>query len=931
MHDPAKTNQELLEEISLLNKKIKKLELSKAERKQMEEALRKSRYLLSDLVEHSGALICVKDREGHYSLVNNKWEEVTGLKRQDVIGRTDEELFPGPAGKQFRLNDLEVMESESALEKEETLEDEHGTRFFISIKFPLREEDGVVGGICGMITEITERKRVEQALRKSDELYRTFINATSDMVFLKDERFRNIVVNRSLSEFFGKQETEIIGKSDFELMSQEAAEECRQTDLEALKSASVVVSEEMVGDQVYETFKFPVDLGDNRTGVGGFIRNITVRRRAEEMSRQSEEKFYKVFMAAPCGISITRMRDGLIIDTNLGFKKITGWERSEVIGRTSLEVNFWNDPVERVLLVDELKAGRDVMHREMQFRKKDGILRSGIYSARPIEISGEACLIFILSDVTEHRQAGEAIRESERRLSEIIEFFPDATLVIDKEGKVIAWNRAIETMTGIKKGDMLGKGNYEYAIPFYGERKPILIDYALHTDKAMEKQYTALQRMGDVLFGEAFTPNLPPGNIHLSGTASILRDEKGEIVAAIECIRDNTERKKLEERLNRAEKMESLGVLAGGVAHDLNNVLGAVVGYSEMLLYDANTTSAIRPSLENIMEGGQKAAAIVQDMLTLARRGVSSRKVLNLNKVIADCQKSRELAELVSYHPLIQIKTDLWPDLLNIFGSSAHLDKTLFNLVANACEAMPKGGVVTIKTANEYLDRPIQGYDEIEEGDYVVLSCSDTGEGMPASDLKRIFEPFYTKKVMGRSGTGLGLAVVWGTVKDHNGYLNVQSEEGKGSTFTLYFPVTSEDISAEAVAISRSEYMGGGESILIVDDVKAQRNLAEDILRKLNYRVASVSSGEEAIAYLKDHPVDLMVLDMIMDPGMDGLDTYRSVLEIHPKQKAILVSGFTESDRVKSAQSLGAGAYVRKPYVMEKLGLGVRKELDRSM
>jgi signal transduction histidine kinase len=181
----------------------------------------------------------------------------------------------------------------------------------------------------------------------------------------------------------------------------------------------------------------------------------------------------------------------------------------------------------------------------------------------------------------------------------------------------------------------------------------------------------------------------------------------------------------------------------------------------------------------NIMKGGEKAAAIVQDLLTLARRGVSGREVLNLNKIIADCQQSPEFEKLSSYHSAVRIKTDLEPDLLNISGSSVHLGKTLFNLVSNASEAMPKGGILTIKTVNQYLDKPIQGYDEVREGDYVVLSVSDTGEGIPAADLKRIFEPFYTKKVMGRSGTGLGLAVVWGTVNDHDGYINVQSEEGE--------------------------------------------------------------------------------------------------------------------------------------------------------
>jgi CheY-like chemotaxis protein len=233
------------------------------------------------------------------------------------------------------------------------------------------------------------------------------------------------------------------------------------------------------------------------------------------------------------------------------------------------------------------------------------------------------------------------------------------------------------------------------------------------------------------------------------------------------------------------------------------------------------------------------------------------------------------------------------------------------------------------KTTNQYLDRPIQGYDNIREGDYVVLSVSDTGEGIPASDLNRIFEPFYTKKVMGRSGTGLGLAVVWGTVKDHQGYINVESEEGKGTIFTLYFPVAREDVTVESLSIPVNEYMGKGESILIVDDMKGQRDLAAAMLKKLNYKVTTAASGEDAVEYLKKHKADLLVLDMIMDPGMDGLDTYRSVLRIHPQQKAIIVSGFSESDRVHDAQALGAGAYVRKPYVTEKLGLAVRKELDR--
>jgi CheY-like chemotaxis protein len=242
---------------------------------------------------------------------------------------------------------------------------------------------------------------------------------------------------------------------------------------------------------------------------------------------------------------------------------------------------------------------------------------------------------------------------------------------------------------------------------------------------------------------------------------------------------------------------------------------------------------------------------------------------------------------------------------------------------------MPYGGEIFISTENRYIDSPIRGYDHIEEGDYVILTVSDTGVGISKKDRERIFEPFYTKKVMGRSGTGLGMAVVWGTVKDHKGYIDVKSTEGKGTTFTLYFPVTRKELAKEKPGLSIEDYMAKGESVLVVDDVEEQRELASRMLKRLRYSVTSVSSGEEAVDYMKDNSADLVMLDMIMDPGIDGLETYKRIIEFHPEQKAIIVSGFSETRKVKKAQRLGAGAYVKKPYLLEKIGLAVRDELDK--
>ena len=389
------------------------------------------------------------------------------------------------------------------------------------------------------------------------------------------------------------------------------------------------------------------------------------------------------------------------------------------------------------------------------------------------------------------------------------------------------------------------------------------------------------------------------------------------------------ERKKLEAQLQQSQKMETIGILAGGVAHDLNNILSGIISYPELLLLDLPEDSPLRKPLLTIQTSGEKAAVVVQDLLTLARRGVTITEIVNLNSIISEQLESPEYEKLKSFHPNVDIDTNLEKDLLNIKGSTAHLGKTVFNLISNAAEAMPNGGNLFISTENLYIDRPIRGYDHVAEGDYVTVTVSDTGIGISEEDMKRIFEPFYTKKVMGKSGSGLGMSVVWGTVKDHNGYIDVESTKGKRTTFTLYFPVIREELAIDKSLLSIEDYMGKGESTLIVDDVEEQREIASGMLKKLGYSVKSVSSGEEAIEYMKDNSVDLLVLDMIMDPGIDGLDTYKKILELHPGQKAIIASGFSETDRVKKAKRLGVGAYVKKPYVLEKIGVVIKEELEK--
>ncbi len=389
------------------------------------------------------------------------------------------------------------------------------------------------------------------------------------------------------------------------------------------------------------------------------------------------------------------------------------------------------------------------------------------------------------------------------------------------------------------------------------------------------------------------------------------------------------ERLRLESELLRAEKMELLGRLAGGVAHDLNNVLSGIVSYPDLLLLKLPDDSEMRAPLQNIRRAGKRAAVIVQDLLTLARRGITARESVQLNELIAAHLQSPEFINLQKSFPTVRLETRLAADLQYLSGSPVHLEKAFMNLLVNSFEAIEHEGKVVVITENRYIDKPITGYDTTIPGNYVVLKVCDSGMGIPQDKLAKIFEPFYSSKSMGRSGTGLGMTVVWSTIKDHGGYLDVASSPEHGTAITVFLPARetdTEQLTGEQ-SMPGAAYHGKGETILLVDDDPDQRSLGESILSSLNFKVATVANGEEAVAFLRGTAVDLILLDMIMEPEMDGLDTYKQILEIRPEQKVIIVSGYSETDRIKKAIHLGVNSYIKKPYGLEDFVETIHKVL----
>jgi PAS domain S-box-containing protein len=544
-----------------------------------------------------------------------------------------------------------------------------------------------------------------------------------------------------------------------------------------------------------------------------------------------------------------------------------------------------------------------------------GVLRKQVFNplkAYTLQLNGE---------IKERKKAEKLLRKSENLYRLLADNVTDVIWVLDMNMQLTYVSPSIIHQTGYTVEETMAR-----------PLKEVLTADSLRLLRKVFNEELKIEKNEEINLNRSRTIEVEiecknQSTIYTEITVSFIRDQFNNPNGIIGVARDITSRKQLEIQLQQAQRMEAIGTLAGGVAHDLNNILSGIVSYPELILMDLPEDSQLRKPILTIKKSGEKAAVIVEDLLTLARRGVAISEVVDLNHIIYEQLSSPEFEKLMSFHRNVQLNVEYEKSLLKIKGSSTHLSKAIMNIISNAAEAMPEGGTIRISTENIYLDRPFKGYDHVKSGEYVKVTVSDTGVGISEADLQRIFEPFYTRKVMGRSGTGLGMAVVWGTVKDHNGYINIQSTVGKGTTSTLYFPVTRDEIGSDESELSIADYMGKGEAILVVDDVADQRKIATGILNRLGYRVDSVSSGEEAVEYLKENAADLIVLDMIMEPGINGLETYERIIKISPNQKAIIASGFSESDEVKSAQKLGAGEYIKKPYSLKRIGMAVRKEL----
>ncbi len=520
----------------------------------------------------------------------------------------------------------------------------------------------------------------------------------------------------------------------------------------------------------------------------------------------------------------------------------------------------------------------------------------------------------------ERKQAEMLIRNSEQEHRTLVETMRDGVMKVDTNENIVFANPAACYILGYKPGELEGLNLSSIVVEEDMDR--VLVE----TKKRLRQQRSRYELTVRRKDGE---------KREVSISAAPYMDERGNIVGSVGVFTDITELKKaqeegqrLREKLANAQRMESLGVLAGGVAHDLNNILGPLVGYPELIKRRLPEDSPVREQIAKIEESAKRAAEIVQDLLTMGRRGRYEMAHTDINAIITSYLDSPDFARKKARYPAIETEVRLDRGIPSVYGSDTHLSKVIMNLVLNALDAMPDGGQLRITTECKYLKQLYGGYNDIEPGKYNIITVSDTGIGIDENDTKRIFDPFFSKKKLGKSGSGLGLSVVYAVVKDHNGYVDVRSELDKGSDFIIYLPAIA---TGSIIGPEKPVYdIKGNEKILVVDDVAEQRDLAVTLLGSLGYQMTAVSNGHEAVEYLQTNTCDVLVLDMIMEPDFDGLDTYREIIKMHPGQRAVIVSGFSQTDRVREAERLGVTKYVKKPYTMQKLGKAIREVLATS-
>jgi two-component system, cell cycle sensor histidine kinase and response regulator CckA len=932
----AKASEVQKRELETINQELEK---QIVERKQTEHQLRQATQTLNAIFQAAPLAIYAVDSEGKVLMWNPAAERIFGWSEQEALGRLLP-LVPEDRRSEFDSVRERALQGQSFADMEVQRRRNDGSVIEVSISTaPLRNGEGDIVGVLGITADITERKRVEETLRASEARLAGILNIAEDGIVSIDDRQRVILYNQGAEKIFGYSEQEVRGQSVETLIPGRFAERHNQHVLDFARSPEAA---RRMGErlEVYGRRKdgseFPAEISISKlelkdeTVFTAMVRDVAERKRRTEALRDSERQLAAAQQIAQLG----NWESDLITRTEtwshelyriLGLlpEKVTpSWEaflecvhpddRVRVRGITEQALQDYQPFTYECRLLRPNGTMRILMTRGESVTDEDG---------KPLKLRG------VGQDITERKRA-EAERNAERLLvNTLFDQLPVGVLFREVSGGYSRVNQAVANMLGISEDKLIGMTPDELyrqvqaksldGTPLDVQDIPSIV--ALRTKRATAP-----------LESHITTPHGQKRRLTIASAP--LENHEGNLLGSVTVITDVTERYSLEDQLRQSQKMESIGTLAGGVAHDFNNLLTAILGHVQLAARKLAPADPLRSHLIEVEKAGNRATALTRQLLAFSRRQRLERKTIDINDTIREIMKM--LRRIIGEDIDVSIQESI--DAHPVFADPAQVEQVVMNLAVNARDAMPDGGQLVIDTRNVTLDEEYcREHPYAEPGKYVLMTVSDTGTGMDAETRKRIFEPFFTTKAAGK-GTGLGLAMVFGIVKQHEGLIEVYSEVGHGTSFKIYLPVDEKVVKEEPQEVLEP-LRGGKETILVAEDEEALRGLARTILEELGYRVLLASDGAEAIEVYQANreSVSLLVFDIVM-PRMSGREAYERILEMGGDVPALFMTGYSadivQNQFVPQNQFLErtSSALMQKPYSLETFGRKVREVLDQA-
>ncbi len=879
---------------------------------QAEEALEESEAKYRELVQNANSIILRMDPQGQVTFFNEFAQCFFGYGEEEILGQNMVGTIVPRTEKTGR--DLEVMILDIGKHPEHYTNNENenmkhnGEKVWIAwTNKAIVDDQGKVTEILCIGNDISPRKKMEEELRKTSNNLQAVINASPLPIISLDLEGRVTMWNPAAQRVFGWEAQEVLGwpLPIVPENQEEAFRQLWQRHMQGESFSRMELQRQRKDGSLIDVSLSTATLYDFQgrvTGVMVVLEDISEHRRAAEALRESEERFKLLFEYAPDAYFLHDL-EGNFINGNKAAEQMVGYCREELIGRNFLTVALL-EPHQIPLAAEFLaqaNQGQFAGPAEFTLNRKDGEKVTAELKSIPVNIQGENLMLGIARDITARQEAEEAFKN-------LVVNSPIGIFIIQgREVKLV--NPGLQRITGYREDELIGKDSSGCVVSGFKEMVEENTSRMLKGESDLPFEFPIITKSGEIKWV-------------METVAST--QYKGHR-ATLAYLTDISERKRLEAQLLQAQKMEAVGRLAGGVAHDFNNLLMAIMGYGEIMLLDLHPDAPLFHYTQDIMKVAERAVGLTRQLLAFSRKQILHPRIINLNTVILDLEKM--LRPMIGEDIDLALVLDSAPRAIK--ADPGQIEQVIMNLAVNARDAMPRGGKLTIETANVELNREYAGkYPGVPPGSYVMLAVKDHGDGIDAETLSHIFEPFFTTKEADK-GTGLGLSTVYGIVKQSEGHIEVDSKLGEGTTFKIYLPQVEGAPEAAPARADLSTPLWGSETVLVVEDEDILLVVVSRFLRIYGYTVLEARHGGEALLICEGHqgPIHLLLADVVM-PQMSGQELSDRLTSLHPEMKVLYMSGYSE-DAVIHQGVLEAGApFLQKPFKPETLAQKVREVLD---